>query len=82
MRRAGSITTAFACTTFAQWTADRTRRAAKRNKSLSGRFDGTKAIHATVAWVEPPRAGLRFENAIHVPVFDVVMRALSRGSTS
>lgn len=40
------------------------------------RFEGLEALHATVVWVAPPLAGLRFDRPIHLAVFEALMRKL------
>ena len=44
------------------------------------KFDGLEALHATVTWIAPPVAGLRFDRPIHPAVFDALMARLSRGA--
>jgi hypothetical protein len=46
------------------------------------KFDGLEAMHATVAWVDPPLAGLHFDRQIHPAVFDLLMTRLSLHGSS
>lgn len=40
------------------------------------KFDGLEAVHATVIWVAPPVAGLRFDRPIHIAVLEAIMGKL------
>ncbi len=40
------------------------------------KFDGLEALGAEVCWVEGFVAGLRFENAIHSSVFNLLLQRL------
>lgn len=43
------------------------------------KFDGLEALHATVTWIAPPVAGLRFDRPIHPAVFEALITSLSGG---
>lgn len=40
------------------------------------KFDGIEALEAEVCWVEGFVAGLRFQQAIHPSVFDILLERL------
>ncbi|MGE5563247.1 MAG: PilZ domain-containing protein [Bacillota bacterium] len=46
------------------------------------KFDGLERLHATVSWVAPPVAGLRFDRPIHPAVFAALVARVSRGGTA
>jgi hypothetical protein len=42
------------------------------------KFDGLETLHATVSWIAPPIAGLRFDRPIYPAVFEALVARLLR----
>ncbi len=52
----------------------------KIGEHLFIKFEGLEVLEAEVCWVEKSYAGLRFQNAIHPAVFDLMLQRISSGS--